>query len=114
MYDFTIKGQANPPYTTPYGMTIDTRNNLWIAMNGLGKVIKINPRDPYTLYELNLPSLEITSLAFGGPNLDELYVTTGYTSVSEQFRSYLHGTGCLFKITGLKCKGKAGVPASIE
>lgn len=42
---------------------------------------------------------QITSVAFGGPNLDELYVTSG------RFRDWKEIDGTLFRVTGLNVKG---------
>lgn len=54
--------------------------------------------------EILLPATQITSLAFGGPNLDILYVTTANKDGKQP-----EGSGYLYKITGLLVKGYAGV-----
>lgn len=54
------------------------------------------------MQEIKLPAEEITSVAFGGPNLDILYVTSAKHTrdVPQPLPA-----GNLFKITGLGVKG---------
>ncbi len=62
------------------------------------------------LREILLPTAQVTSVSFGGPALDELYITTGREDVSAEDRHLLRHafSGQLFKVTGL---GAHGVPA---
>jgi sugar lactone lactonase YvrE len=60
----------------PDGMTIDEDGMLWIALYGGWKVAQYNPLDGMKLKEIQLPVSNVTSCAFGGENLDELYITT--------------------------------------
>lgn len=62
---------------SPDGMTIDTNGNLWIAFCHGGCVSCFDPKTGNELHRVSIPCLETTSCAFGGPNLNELYVTTG-------------------------------------
>jgi len=89
----------------PDGMTIDTDGNLWVAIFNGYRVIKIDPRKPETLLQtVKIPAKKVTSVAFGGPNLDELYVTTAkLTQGNEVLAGPVHG--CLYKVTGLGVKG---------
>lgn len=58
------------------------------------------------LLEVPFPCKQVTSAAFGGPNLDILYVTTAATA-----RDGVQApqAGHLFKVTGLGVKGLPGV-----
>lgn len=52
--------------------------------------------------EIKIPAEQVTSVAFGGPNLDILYVTTA----SKEFKSPQPApAGSLFKVTNLGAKG---------
>jgi sugar lactone lactonase YvrE len=80
---FTLKRADIPG--GPDGMTIDTDGNLWIAIFGGDRIIKIDPRKPETLLEsIKLPAhqvnnsdvcsscvkyniFQVTSAAWGGP-----------------------------------------------
>lgn len=59
----------------PDGMTIDREGNLWIALWFGGKICKFN-NEGKLLDELKLPALQLSSLCFGGQNLNELYITS--------------------------------------
>jgi len=89
---------------SPDGMTIDSEGNLWIAFCHGACVVCYNPATGEELHRIELPCLETTACAFGGNNLDELYITTGIhkTAVEEH-------AGRLLKVTGL---GVKGVPAN--
>ncbi|KAK7088973.1 regucalcin-like [Littorina saxatilis] len=87
----------------PDGMTIDTDNKLWVALYGGGAVIRLDPHTGTVLQKVDLPASKTSSVSWGGTNLDELYVTTGY-SASEPL------SGSLFKITGLGARGR---PANV-
>lgn len=59
----------------PDGMTIDTEGNLWTCRYAGSTVLKLNSSGKL-VDRVELPVRDITSAVFGGPNLDELYVTT--------------------------------------
>lgn len=85
---------------SPDGMTIDAEGNLWIAFCHGACVRCYDPKSGKLLQEIELPCLETTACAFGGENLDELYVTTGVhkTEIEEE-------AGLVFRITGIGVKG---------
>jgi sugar lactone lactonase YvrE len=60
----------------PDGMTIDNQGMLWIALFGGGAVTRWNPGNGEHLATLRLPCQQVTSCCFGGPVLDELFITT--------------------------------------
>ena len=63
------------------GMSIDEEDTLWIAMAGGWEVRRFDPGNGQHLESLRLPVSLVTSCAFGGENLDELYIT----SISQGF-----------------------------
>ncbi|PQV63034.1 D-xylonolactonase [Abditibacterium utsteinense] len=64
------------PGFTPDGLTIDSDGNLWIAFFG-GSCLRHYDAQAKLLTQVDFPTANITSCIFGGPNLDELYVTSG-------------------------------------
>ncbi len=69
-----------------------------------------DPRTGKLLREVPLPTPQVTSVAFGGPKLQDLYVTTAREDVSPAaLRSPKFAyAGRLFKVTGL---GVTGLPS---
>ncbi len=85
---------------SPDGMAIDSAGNLWIAFCHGGCVVCYDPRTGAELRRVEIPCLETTACAFGGENLDDLYVTTGvHRTVTEEH------AGRLWVIRGLGVKG---------
>jgi len=89
--------------SSPDGMTIDADGNLWVAFCHGGCVTCFDPTTGKELRKVELPCLETTACAFGGSNLDRLFVTTGIHSKLEEADA-----GKVFVIDGL---GVQGVPA---
>lgn len=60
----------------PDGMTIDNQGNLWIAFYGAGRVGCYHPTSGQQLISISVPAKNTTSCCFGGPAMDELFITT--------------------------------------
>ena len=60
----------------PDGMTIDSEGMLWVCLWQGGKVSRWDPANGTLLQTVDLPTANVTSCAFGGENLDQLYITT--------------------------------------
>ncbi len=60
----------------PDGLAVDAEGMLWVAIWGGYRVCRFDPRNGTCLAELRFPVKNITSCAFGGARLDELYVTS--------------------------------------
>ncbi len=60
----------------PDGMTIDSKDRLWVAFCH-GGAIRCFDHSGRCEAEIRFPVREVTACAFGGPNLEDLYVTTG-------------------------------------
>ena len=87
---------------SPDGMCIDENDHLWVAFCHGACVVCYDPISGNELQRIDLPCLETTACAFGGPDLRDLYVTTGiHKSVQEEH------AGRLFVIKGLGVKGRA-------
>lgn len=98
--DFTVNGER--PDFVPDGMTIDEIGRLYIATWGASKIFVVNPANKKVEHEIVFPCEQVTSAAFGGPNLDILYVTTAATDRS---KPQPLPAGRVFKVTGLGVKG---------
>lgn len=70
--------------------------------------MNIDPRTGKLLRFIKLPTDQVTSVAFGGPSLDILYVTSGNIPtdkiIGKEHEQNPHG-GCVYSIKGLGVKG---------
>ncbi|WP_327241692.1 SMP-30/gluconolactonase/LRE family protein [Streptomyces sp. NBC_01320] len=88
----------------PDGMTVDADGCLWIALWGGGRLLRLSP-DGGVLAEVPLPVDQPASCAFGGPDLDVLYVTTAREGLGP---SPAGPAGSVLAVRGL---GVHGLPA---
>ncbi|MFC5412754.1 SMP-30/gluconolactonase/LRE family protein [Larkinella bovis] len=88
----------------PDGMTIDEKGMLWIALWDGWKVVRCNPDTGERLQQIDLPAARITSCTFGGDSLEDLYITSAKTGLTERELREQPLAGCLFvvKNTGIK------------
>jgi sugar lactone lactonase YvrE len=97
-----------PELGIPDGMTIDAEGMLWVALwNGWG-VTRWNPYTGELLQQIKLPVAQVTSCTFGGKELQDLYITTAKTGLSQEElgKQPLAGAVFVFKNIGIK-----GLPA---
>jgi sugar lactone lactonase YvrE len=93
--------------TVPDGMTLDAEGALWVAVHGAGEVRRYAPGGEL-LQVVTIPPLSATSVAFGGEDLDELYITCA-GSYPEGFPHDRANEGGLFR-----CRpGVRGRPANL-
>ena len=82
----------------PDGCTIDNEDNLFVAMWGGSRVNRYSTQTGELLGSWTLPCAQVTSVAFGGPALDQLFVTTARCGLSDEERAATPLAGCLFRI----------------
>jgi len=75
------------------GLTMDSQGYLWSARCFGSKVVRYSP-DGAEERHIHIPTRNVTSLTFGGDNLDDLYVTTAAGSGKPPDSS----AGALFKL----------------
>ncbi|HIJ73552.1 MAG TPA: SMP-30/gluconolactonase/LRE family protein [Candidatus Hydrogenedentes bacterium] len=91
----------------PDGMTIDEEGMLWIALCFGGRVTRWNPSNGELLQSIHVPARLVTSCAFGGPNLEQLYITTARVTLDEAALRELPLAGSVFRAE----PGVRGIPA---
>jgi L-arabinonolactonase len=114
-YDYDLeRGTVGPPRVwastedltgIPDGATVDVDGCLWSALVYGGQLARFRP-DGYIDRLIDMPVKNITSVAFGGPNLDRLYVTSMGRAINGVAPSEKEA-GAIFVVTGL---GTSGVP----
>ena len=87
----------------PDGATVDTQGRVWIAVYQGGKICAYRP-DGALDQEIAMPVSLVSSVAFGGPDLDRLFVTTiAHGTHGEPVEP---GAGALYVVDGLDAQGR--------
>nr|XP_039264919.1 regucalcin-like [Styela clava] len=97
---------------TPDGQCIDCDGNLWVAMFSTGIIIKIDTTRGEKVERIKISdtALKTTSCCFGGPNFDELFVTSALNGDYELNKGQKVGdSGRLFRVRGLGVNGSPAV-----
>ncbi len=81
----------------PDGMTVDSEGYIWSAFWGGWKICRFDPMGRLDR-TLRLPVQYPTSVAFGGRELNELYITSAWTVMSRVQRSQQPLAGDLFRV----------------
>ncbi len=79
----------------PDGMTVDAEGHVWSAHWGGGALYRYSPEGVEEL-RIPFPALKVSSASFGGPDLDELYVTTALSGGDRSVEG--PGAGALFRL----------------
>ena len=92
----------------PDGMTIDAEDMLWVGLWNGNAVGRYNPLTGELISKIEVPAHNVTACAFGGENLDVLYITTARVDMTPEELELLPLSGSLFKVV----PGVKGVKAS--
>lgn len=93
----------------PDGMTIDDEDRLWIAFwDGWG-VRRWDPGTGKELAHVEVPAARTTACCFGGENLDQLYISSARTGLTDAELSRQPQAGGLFRVD-LGIRGRPTFP----
>lgn len=81
-------------------------------MFGGSAVARFDPENGALITKIKLPVEQCTSVAFGGENLDQLYITTGAEGFTKKDYKSQPKAGCLFQVDMSKTSVR-GVEAGI-
>jgi sugar lactone lactonase YvrE len=87
----------SPQEGIPDGLTVDSEGYVWSALWGGWKVVRYDPAGKVER-EIRTPVQNPTSCAFGGEQMDELYITSARLNLSEEQRKEQTLAGDLFRI----------------
>lgn len=93
-----------PLGTAPDGATIDAAGHLWVALVRSGEIGRFDAQGRL-VQRIAMPVRHPTSVNFGGPRLDLLFVTS--LSASHRLHDPAPAAGGLFAISGLDAQGIA-------
>ena len=87
----------------PDGMTIDEEDMLWVGIWNGNCVAHFDPQTGQLLSKIEVPAHNVTACAFGGPDLDTLYITTASEDMTEEEKRTFPDAGSIFKaVPGVK------------
>jgi sugar lactone lactonase YvrE len=92
----------------PDGLTVDAEGGIWVALYGGSAVRRYSP-DGRLDEIVEVPTSQVTACAFGGPDLDQLFITTSQENLEPGADAR---AGALFRaapgVTGLAVREFAG------
>lgn len=83
---------------TPDGMTVDADGNVWIAFWGGACVRQFTPSGEH-LRTIELPALQVTSVAFGGVDLRTLFITSAKIGLDDATLARYPQSGNAFAVS---------------
>ena len=92
------------PGGAPDGATVDAEGYLWSALVFDGRIVRYAP-DGTLDREIEMPVVKTTSVAFGGPELDTLFVTSMAHPPLPKYPGDGPLRGALFAVRGLGVRG---------
>jgi sugar lactone lactonase YvrE len=105
-YDLQTGDLANPrvavrvpeEFGWPDGMTSDTQGRLWIAMWGGAQVTVWDAGTGRLAERIPIPAKNVTACVFGGPQRNQLYVTSARKGLDAATLAEYPATGGLFRL----------------
>ena len=82
---------------TPDGLTVDAAGNVWIALWG-GSAVRCYSPEGAILATVTLPVSRVTCPGFGGPDLNDLYITTAWEGATGAGRAAEPLAGSVFRM----------------
>jgi gluconolactonase len=83
---------AQVPEGMPDGMTVDIEGGVWAAIvGGPGEVVRFRP-DGTLDQRVKVPAKTVTSVAFGGPDMRDLYAVTANNSENRDLKGTVFRT----------------------
>jgi sugar lactone lactonase YvrE len=82
----------------PDGLTLDAEGCVWLALWGSSELRRYTP-DGRLDTVVRLPAWQVTSAAFGGPDLSTLYITTAWEGLTPAERAEQPHAGDIFACT---------------
>ncbi len=116
-YDLENGAIANPRVAVrvpqalgwPDGMTSDLNGMLWVSMWGGAAVTRWDPHTGNLLAKYPIPARQVTSCVFGGPGMDELFVTSARVGLGTSNLTAYPYSGGLFRLM----VGVTGMPTFV-
>ena len=89
--------QMDSGFGVPDGLTVDSEGYVWCAIYGAWKVMRYDPFGR-AVEEIKMPVSQPSSCAFGGKNLDELFITSISDGLSKEDKAKEPMAGDVFMV----------------
>jgi sugar lactone lactonase YvrE len=86
----------NPGEALPDGLCVDEEDHIWVAISNKGEVHRYRPDGTLDLV-VDVPGSRVTSCAFGGDDLGDLYITTHSALMTDDDRLADPHAGALYR-----------------
>ena len=83
-------------FGSPDGMAIDAEDMLWVAIWGGNCVVRYDPHAGVEIGRVEAPASNVTACAFGGPQLNRIYITTAQLGLAPEALASQPEAGNLF------------------
>ncbi|MEL6810692.1 MAG: SMP-30/gluconolactonase/LRE family protein [Bacteroidota bacterium] len=80
----------------PDGMAIDAEDMLWVGLWNGNAVARFDPGSGELIQKIEVPAHNVTACAFGGANLDKLYITTASVDMTDEEKEKYPLAGSVF------------------
>ena len=99
---------VDPSHRYPDGLAVDTDGCVWLALCGGAKVHRYTPQGELDTVVMVPGVTNVTAVAFGGPALDILYITTARENLSDAELAEQPHAGGIFTVA----PGSTGRPTA--
>lgn len=89
----------------PDGMAIDSNDMLWVGLWNGNALAQFDPVTGTLVQKIEVPAHNVTAAAFGGPNLETLYITTASVDMTAKEHEKYPLAGSVFSVTIPGVKG---------
>ena len=82
----------------PDGMAIDAEDKLWIGLWNGNSIARYDPETGELIQQIPVPAHNVTACAFGGKNLDSLFITTARVDMTKEETAAYPDAGSVFVV----------------
>lgn len=82
----------------PDGMAIDEEGKLWVGLWNGNAVLRFDPYTGEMIQKIDVPAHNVTACAFGGKELDSLFITTASLDMTEREKEKYPDAGSIFVV----------------
>lgn len=87
----------------PDGMAIDAEDKLWVGMWNGDAIVRFDPLTGDMIEKVDVPAHNVTACAFGGADLDTLFITTASLDMTpEEQEKYPDAGSIFYHVPGVK------------